>query len=248
MSKDGFVISFSEEDRINISSGTLTLDFDGGSSSMTSSAFARRCSLYGCTVRWRKIGATAPEEEKETYDTATTRSRTCGFDPWWNVRRKTAGWCSETYSFPFLALGDDSSITVDDNRGDPLYKHFFRPQVAPHLSFIGLPSKVGCQHPIRTNPAPVHSRNDLRCERPLLRIEARGTPRRYTHCLNHNQFDYEDWLAKQCGSHIKSKSKSVESRCMLKFARRCIAQRPTERSGTITICFNKQTKDFKTYI
>lgn len=44
------------------------------------------------------------------------------------------------YDFPFL--GDDSTITVDDNRVDPLYKHVFPPEVAPQLSFIGLPWKV----------------------------------------------------------------------------------------------------------
>jgi hypothetical protein len=44
------------------------------------------------------------------------------------------------YSFPFL--GDDATISVDDNRVGPLYKHVFPPQVAPQLSFIGLPLKV----------------------------------------------------------------------------------------------------------
>ena len=47
---------------------------------------------------------------------------------------------SYLYDFPFL--GDDSTITVDDNRIDPLYKHVFPPEVAPQLSFIGLPWKV----------------------------------------------------------------------------------------------------------
>lgn len=42
--------------------------------------------------------------------------------------------------FPFL--GDDSTITVDDNHVNPLYKHVFPPEVAPQLSFIGLPLKV----------------------------------------------------------------------------------------------------------
>jgi hypothetical protein len=44
------------------------------------------------------------------------------------------------YDFPFL--GDDGTITVVDNRVDPLYKHVFPPEVAPQLSFIGLPWKV----------------------------------------------------------------------------------------------------------
>lgn len=47
---------------------------------------------------------------------------------------------SYLYDFPFL--GDDSTITVEDNCVDPLYKHVFPIEVAPDLSFIGLPWKV----------------------------------------------------------------------------------------------------------
>ena len=43
------------------------------------------------------------------------------------------------YSFPFF--GDDSAITVDDNRVGPLYKHVFPPRLAPSISFVGLPFK-----------------------------------------------------------------------------------------------------------
>lgn len=47
------------------------------------------------------------------------------------------------YSFPFLGDGDDGDgISVDDNRVGPLYKHVFPPQLAPHISFIGLNSRV----------------------------------------------------------------------------------------------------------
>ncbi|TVU00517.1 hypothetical protein EJB05_54043, partial [Eragrostis curvula] len=86
------------------------------------------------------------------------------------------------YSFPFL--GDDSTITIDDNRIHPLYKHVFPPQAAPYLSFIGLPG------------------NDGRCESLVLEMEATGTPKRHTHCLKYNQFEYDDWLAEQSG-HAK---------------------------------------------
>jgi hypothetical protein len=47
-----------------------------------------------------------------------------------------------SYLFDFPFLGDDSTITVDDNHVNPLYKHVFPPEVAPQLSFIGLPLKV----------------------------------------------------------------------------------------------------------
>lgn len=60
---------------------------------------------------------------------------------------------SYLYDFPFL--GDDSTITVDDNRVDPLYKHVFPPEVAPQLS-IGLPWKVSfaatCCPSVKTYP------------------------------------------------------------------------------------------------
>lgn len=45
------------------------------------------------------------------------------------------------YRFPFLEE-EDGIVSVDDNRVGPLYKHVFPPQLAPHISFIGLPFKV----------------------------------------------------------------------------------------------------------
>ncbi|KAL6645368.1 hypothetical protein ACP70R_016976 [Stipagrostis hirtigluma subsp. patula] len=116
------------------------------------------------------------------------------------------------YSFPFL--GDDSTISVDDNRIHPLYKHVFPPQVAPHLSFIGLPFKVvpfplcelqsiwvagvlSGRIQLPSTEEMMESVTDLYSE-----LEAIGWPTRYTHCLKHNQFEYDDWLAEQCG-HAK---------------------------------------------
>ncbi|XP_066377051.1 flavin-containing monooxygenase FMO GS-OX-like 2 isoform X1 [Miscanthus floridulus] len=112
------------------------------------------------------------------------------------------------YDFPFL--GDDSTITVDDNRVDPLYKHIFPPEVAPHLSFIGLPWKV--------IPFPLFELQSKWVARVLsgriklpskdkmmeevkafyLKLEARGWPKRYTHNFSNHQFEYDDWLAEQC--------------------------------------------------
>ncbi|KQJ93635.1 flavin-containing monooxygenase FMO GS-OX5 isoform X2 [Brachypodium distachyon] len=45
------------------------------------------------------------------------------------------------YKYSFTFLSEDSTISVDDNRVGPLYKHVFPPQLAPRLSFIGLPHK-----------------------------------------------------------------------------------------------------------
>ncbi|KAL6847688.1 hypothetical protein ACP4OV_022476 [Aristida adscensionis] len=117
-----------------------------------------------------------------------------------------------SYSFPFL--GDDSTVSVDDNRIHPLYKHVFPPQVAPHLSFIGLPFKVvpfplfqlqstwvaGVLSGRIQLPTKEEMMEDVRAL--YSELEAIGWPTRYTHCLKHNQFEYDDWLAEQCG-HAK---------------------------------------------
>ncbi|KAJ8447321.1 hypothetical protein Cgig2_013098 [Carnegiea gigantea] len=44
------------------------------------------------------------------------------------------------YEVPFLKT--NGIVTIDDNRVGPLYKHVFPPQLAPRLSFVGLPQKV----------------------------------------------------------------------------------------------------------
>ncbi|XP_026398742.1 flavin-containing monooxygenase FMO GS-OX-like 4 [Papaver somniferum] len=41
------------------------------------------------------------------------------------------------YYFPFLEI--NNTVTVDDNRVGPLYKHIFPPMLTPRLSFIGIP-------------------------------------------------------------------------------------------------------------
>ncbi|XP_066340047.1 flavin-containing monooxygenase FMO GS-OX-like 2 [Miscanthus floridulus] len=113
------------------------------------------------------------------------------------------------YDFPFL--GDDSTITVDDNRVDPLYKHIFPPEVAPHLSFIGLPWKVIPFPLFELGPKWVARVLSGRIKLPskdkmmedgkafYLKLEARGLPKRYTHNFSNYQFEYDDWLAEQCG-------------------------------------------------
>uniref|UniRef100_A0A0E0LGA5 Flavin-containing monooxygenase n=1 Tax=Oryza punctata TaxID=4537 RepID=A0A0E0LGA5_ORYPU len=45
-----------------------------------------------------------------------------------------------TYSYPFLETG--GKVTVDDNRVGPLFDHVFPPELAPSLSFVGIPDRV----------------------------------------------------------------------------------------------------------
>lgn len=115
------------------------------------------------------------------------------------------------YSFPFLA---GETVSVHDNRIHPLYKHVFVPRLAPSLAFIGLPFKV-IPFPLVQLQASwvagaLSGRIQLPSEEEMMedvralysQLEAIGWPVRYTHCLKHDQFDYDDWLAEQCG-HAK---------------------------------------------
>ncbi|XP_078448105.1 flavin-containing monooxygenase FMO GS-OX-like 4 isoform X2 [Wolffia australiana] len=103
------------------------------------------------------------------------------------------------YHFPFLET--EKVVTVEDNRVGPLYKHVFPPSLAPWLSFIGLPWKskwVAAALSGRvTLPDEAAMMDSVRAS--YCNIEAAGWPKRYTHNLNASQFDYDDWLAAQCG-------------------------------------------------
>ncbi|XP_066314552.1 flavin-containing monooxygenase FMO GS-OX-like 2 [Miscanthus floridulus] len=116
---------------------------------------------------------------------------------------------SYLYDFPFL--GDDSTITVDDNRVNPLYKHVFPPEVAAQLSFIGLPLKAipfplvelqskwvaGVLSGWIKLPSKDEMMEDVKAF--YSKLQACGWPNRYTHNLSKCQFEYDDWLAEQCG-------------------------------------------------
>ncbi|URD84951.1 Flavin-containing monooxygenase [Musa troglodytarum] len=87
------------------------------------------------------------------------------------------------YHFPFLKT--NGIITVDDNCVGPLYKHVFPPSHAPSLAFIGIPWKVA----------------------PFLMFELQSKwvagvlSRRISLPTKEEMledFEYHDWLAKQC--------------------------------------------------
>ncbi|XP_061357804.1 flavin-containing monooxygenase FMO GS-OX-like 4 isoform X6 [Gastrolobium bilobum] len=95
------------------------------------------------------------------------------------------------YDFPFLET--NGAVTVDDNRVGPLYKHvvpfpMFEMQskwIAGILSNrIALPSKEEMVEDI---------------EAFYSSLEASGTPKSYTHNMGHFQWDYNNWIADQCG-------------------------------------------------
>ncbi|KAA8521868.1 hypothetical protein F0562_012510 [Nyssa sinensis] len=113
------------------------------------------------------------------------------------------------YHFPFLDTG--GIVAVDDNRVGPLYKHIFPPFLSPCLSFVGLPFKVvpfpllefqskwiaGVLSGRLALPSPEEMLEDV--EAFYLRLEASGVPKRYTHNIVDYQFEYNDWLAAECG-------------------------------------------------
>ncbi|KAK9927507.1 hypothetical protein M0R45_024688 [Rubus argutus] len=116
------------------------------------------------------------------------------------------------YDFPFLET--NGIVTVDDNRVGPLYKHVFPPVLAPSLSFVGLPWKVvpfplfelqskwisGLLSNRITLPSEEEMMEDVRAF--YTSLEASGIPKRYTHNMGDYQFEYDDWLAAQCGCPV----------------------------------------------
>ncbi|CAH2048044.1 unnamed protein product [Thlaspi arvense] len=112
------------------------------------------------------------------------------------------------YHFPFLDT--NGIVTVDDNRV-PLYKHIFPPTLAPSLSFIGIAWKV-LPFPmfelqskwiagVLSGRITLPSKEDMMVEIKTMyaTFEALGIPKRYTHYLGIDQFEYYDWLASRIG-------------------------------------------------
>jgi cation diffusion facilitator CzcD-associated flavoprotein CzcO len=113
------------------------------------------------------------------------------------------------YHFPFLET--NGNVTVDDNRVGPLYKDVFSPAFAPWLSFVGIPWKV-VPFPmfelqskwiagVLSGRIPLPSKEDMMMEIKTLysTLDAQGIAKRYTHQMGISQFEYNSWLASQCG-------------------------------------------------
>ncbi|CAA7044017.1 unnamed protein product [Microthlaspi erraticum] len=114
---------------------------------------------------------------------------------------------STGYKYDFSFLDTNGSVTVDDNRVGPLYKHIFPPPLAPSLSFVGyhvipfpmfeLQSKWIAG--VLSGRIMLPSKEDMLMEIKNLyaTLEGEGIPKRYTHSLGINHFEYNDWLASQ---------------------------------------------------
>ncbi|XP_076957047.1 flavin-containing monooxygenase FMO GS-OX-like 4 [Bidens hawaiensis] len=114
------------------------------------------------------------------------------------------------YHFPFLDT--QGIVTVDDNRVGPLYKHVFPPSLAPWLSFVGLPWKIApfpqfelqCEWiaGILSGRISLPSQDEMMKDVEAFydSLQASGYPKRYTHNMTGYQFEYNDWIATQCGA------------------------------------------------
>ncbi|XP_030535513.2 flavin-containing monooxygenase FMO GS-OX-like 3 [Rhodamnia argentea] len=113
------------------------------------------------------------------------------------------------YHFPFLKT--NGIVNVDDNRVEPLYKQVFPPALAPWLSFIAIPYRTIAillselqsrwVAKILSGKILLPSKEEMTSsvQEYYQRIEAVGWPRRHTHRLQLEKFDYENWLAGELG-------------------------------------------------
>ncbi|MBA0754468.1 hypothetical protein Gogos_019927 [Gossypium gossypioides] len=95
------------------------------------------------------------------------------------------------YHFPFLDT--KGIVTVDDNCLGPLYKH-----IAPFPLFE-FQSKwiAGILSGRVTLPSQKEMTEDIQAFYSTLKDSS--IPKRYTHCIGQSQFEYNNWLATQCG-------------------------------------------------
>jgi thioredoxin reductase len=122
--------------------------------------------------------------------------------------------------FPFLET--EGIVSVNDNCVGPLYEHVFPPVLAPSLSFVGLPWKVVpfplCELQSRwiaktlSGKAHLPSENDMieAVRNFYVQNESAGRPKHYTHNIGHCQFEYDNWLADQCGcAHVEDWRRNI---------------------------------------
>ncbi|KAF8020448.1 hypothetical protein BT93_G0996 [Corymbia citriodora subsp. variegata] len=113
------------------------------------------------------------------------------------------------YHFPFLKTNE--IVNVDDNCVAPLYQHVFPPALAPWLSFIAIPYRTitfllselqsRWVAKILSGKIQLPSKEDMTSsvQEYYQRIEAVGWPKRHTHRLQLEKFDYENWLVGKLG-------------------------------------------------
>ncbi|XP_059654253.1 flavin-containing monooxygenase FMO GS-OX-like 3 [Cornus florida] len=107
------------------------------------------------------------------------------------------------YHVPFLKI--NGTVTIDDNRSGPLYKHVFPPQLGPWLSFANVFSLLELQSKwiahVLSGKVSLPSKEEMLAdvEQHYRHMEESGIPKQYTHQMYPHEFEYVDCLAAQVG-------------------------------------------------
>ncbi|KAK9076427.1 hypothetical protein SSX86_004761 [Deinandra increscens subsp. villosa] len=120
--------------------------------------------------------------------------------------------------FPFLKT--NGIISIQDKRIGPLYKHVFPPQLAPNLSFVGIPEEsftfpiIECQSrwiaQTLSHKVFLPSENEmlLDIERYYEELNEKGVPEHRTHYIGF-QTSYIDWMFDQTGMALEKSLKDM---------------------------------------
>jgi hypothetical protein len=124
------------------------------------------------------------------------------------------------YKFLYPFLKTNGIVSVRDNRVGPLYKHIFPPQLAPNLSFIGLPSKTIIFRmmelqtkwvaKILSGKLVLPSKEEMMTDVELHyhQMQESGFAQHHTHSLNY-KLDYLEWLADHVGLPLEDQVKEI---------------------------------------
>uniref|UniRef100_A0A0D6QW74 Flavin-containing monooxygenase n=1 Tax=Araucaria cunninghamii TaxID=56994 RepID=A0A0D6QW74_ARACU len=148
-----------------------------------------------------------------------------------------------SYSFPFLDT--NGIVTVDNNRVGPLYEHIFPPQLAPSLSFVGIPQKI-ITFPffelqskwiasILARKTMLPSRRDMmKSVKELYDYqEMIGLPKHFTHEIDEREaFEHSNQLADRTGSSCFEEWRKEITKATLK----CIHSNPTTFRDSWSYC------------
>ncbi|KAK1420135.1 hypothetical protein QVD17_21486 [Tagetes erecta] len=124
------------------------------------------------------------------------------------------------YKFHVPFLKSSSIVSVEDKRIGPLYKHVFPPQLAPRLSFVGLPEHnfafliIECQsrwiaHAL-SNKVSLPSEDEMLSEvvKHYEEMKEKGLPEKATHQLGF-KLDYMNWMWAQTGMVVEKRIKEM---------------------------------------
>ncbi|GMH00606.1 hypothetical protein Nepgr_002445 [Nepenthes gracilis] len=133
------------------------------------------------------------------------------------------------YNYEFRFLKTNGIVSVDDNRVGPLYNHVFPPELAPSLSFVGLPHQsilfalmeLQSQWIARvlSGKVALPSKEEMTAdvEQYFQQMKKLNRPTHHTHFLyKPEEFKYLDWLAAQAGSPLVEERKKEIYRKFLK--------------------------------